>query len=53
MKDNKVFKTAIRPILLMIVGLVHFTQNLLLSIVLGICIYFLVNFIDRDFKKRR
>ena len=53
MKDNKVFKTAIRSVLLMIVGLVHFTQNLLLSIVLGICIYFLANFMDRDFKKRR
>lgn len=53
MKDNKVFKTAIAPVLLMIIGLVHFTQDLFLSIVLGICICFLAYFIDRAFKERR
>lgn len=46
MKENKAFKTAIVPVLLMIIGLIHFTQSLFLSVVMGICIYALSYFID-------
>ena len=51
MKENKVFKTAIIPVLLMIIGLIHFTHDLLLSTGTGICIYVLAYFIDQEFKK--
>lgn len=53
MEENKVFKSAIVPILLMIIGLINITHHLFLSIILGICIYILAYFIERAFKKRR
>ena len=52
MDGHKIFKTATIPIVLMIIGLKHYTQNLVVSIVAGIGIYFAVYFIDRHIKKR-
>lgn len=53
MEENEVFKSAIVPILLMVIGLITLTHHLLLSIALGICIYILAYYIERAFKKRR
>lgn len=50
--EHKIFKTAIIPVILMIVGLKHFTQNLPLSIIAGIGIYFAASFIEKFIKKR-
>lgn len=47
MDEHKIFKTAVIPIILMIIGLKHITQNLTLSIVVGIGIYLNALFIDK------
>lgn len=52
MKDHKIFKTPIIPVLLLIIGLNYYTHNLLLSIIIGICIYILASLIDHFSKKR-
>lgn len=52
MDKHKIFKTAIIPVILMIIGLNHFTKNLPLSIIAGIGIYVIASFIDRFIKKR-
>ncbi len=52
MDGHKIFKTAIIPVILMIIGLKHFTQNLPLSIIAGIGIYAIASFIDKSIKKR-
>ena len=51
MEENKIFKSAIAPILLMVIGLINFTHHLFLSIALGICTYILAYYIERAFKK--
>lgn len=48
MNGHKVFKTAAVPIILMIIGLKYYTQNLAISIAAGIGVYF----IDKHIKKR-
>jgi len=52
MGEHKIFKTTIIPVILMIVGLKHFTQNLPLSIIAGIIIYIIAFSIDKFIKKR-
>lgn len=52
MKDHKIFKTPIIPVLLLIIGLNYYTHNLLLSIIIGICIYILASLIDHFTAKR-
>ena len=52
MDEHKIFKNAAIPVILMIIGLNHYTQNLLLSIIAGIGIYAIVSSIDRFIKKR-
>ena len=47
MNEHKIFKNASIPVTLMIIGLYHYTQNLLLSIIAGIEIYVIVSSIDR------
>lgn len=44
---HKIFETGEIPVLLMVIGLKHFTQNLFLSIAVGAGIYLLASFIDR------
>lgn len=51
MKDHKIFKTPIIPILLMIIGLNYYTHNLLLSTIIGICIYSLASVIEHFLRK--
>lgn len=50
MKENKIFKTAIVRVLLIVIGLIHFTEDMPLSIEIGICIYVIAYFIDQTFK---
>ena len=52
MDEHKIFKNAAVPVILMITGLHHYTQNLLLSIIAGIGIYAIASSIDRFIKKR-
>lgn len=52
MKENKLFNTPIIPILLMLTGLMRLTHDLLLSIIIGICLYVPAYFIDRVSKKQ-
>jgi hypothetical protein len=52
MEEHKIFKTAVIPVILLIIGIKHFTQSLLLSIIAGIGIYIAASFIDRFIKKR-
>lgn len=52
MNGHKVFKTAAIPIILMIIGLKHYTQNLAISMVAGTGVYFIAYFIDKHIKKR-
>ena len=52
MDEHKIFKNAAIPVILMITGLCHCTQNLLLSVIAGIGIYALASSIDRFVKKR-
>ena len=52
MDGHKIFKNAAIPIILMTIGLYHYTQNLLLSIIAGIGIYAIASSIDRFIKKR-
>lgn len=49
MSEHKIFKTAIIPAILMIIGLKHFTPNLSLSIIAGISIFIIVSFMDKNF----
>ena len=53
MDEHKIFKNAAVPVILMITGLHHYTQNLLLSIIAGTGIYAIASSIDRFIKKRR
>lgn len=53
MKENNGFKTPIVPVLLMVAGLIHFTQDMLLSTGIGICVYAIIYFADRGFKNGR
>ncbi len=46
MDEHKIFKNAAIPVILMIIGLNHYTQNLLLSIIAGTGIYAIASFID-------
>ncbi len=52
MDEHKIFKNAAVPVILMITGLHHYTQNLLLSIIAGTGIYAIASSIDRFIKKR-
>ena len=52
MDGHKIFKNAAIPIILMLIGLYHYTQNLPLSIIAGIGIYAIASSIDRFIKKR-
>ena len=52
MDGHKIFKNATIPVILMVIGLYHYTQNLLLSIIAGIGIYTIASSIDRFMKKR-
>lgn len=47
MDGHKIFKNAAIPVILMIVGLCRYTQNLPLSIIAGIGIYAIASSIDR------
>lgn len=53
MKENKLLNTPIITVLLMLTGLMHFTHDLALSIIIGICLYVPAYFIDLMFTKRR
>ena len=52
MDGHKIFKTAAIPVVLMIIGLKHYTQNPVVSIAAGTGIYFIAYFIDKHIKKR-
>ena len=52
MKENRLFNTPIIPILLMLTGLMHFTHDLLLSIIIGVCLYVPAYFIDQASKRQ-
>lgn len=52
MDGHKIFKNGAIPVILMIIGLYHYTQNLLLSIIAGTGIYVIASSIDRFIKKR-
>lgn len=52
MDEHKIFKTAAIPIVLLIIGLKHYTKNLVVSIAVGIGIYVISYFIDKHIKKR-
>lgn len=52
MDEHKIFKTAVIPIILMVIGLKYFIPDLILSIVAGIGIYLIAFFTDRIIKKR-
>lgn len=52
MDGHKIFKNAAIPIILMLIGLYHYTQNLFLSIIIGIGIYAIASSIDKFIKKR-
>lgn len=52
MDGHKIFKNVAIPVILMIIGLYRYTQNLLLSIIAGIGIYAIASAIDRFIKKR-
>ncbi len=52
MDGHKIFKNAAIPVILMIVGLCRYMQNLPLSIIAGIGIYAIASSIDRFIKKR-
>lgn len=52
MDGHKIFKTAAIPIVLLIIGLKHYIQNLVISITVGIGIYVIAYFIDKFIKKR-
>lgn len=43
MNDHKIFKTAVRPALLMMIGVKNCTNNLFLSIIVGIVIYVIIS----------
>lgn len=51
MDGHKIFKNAAIPVILMIVGLCRYTQNLPLSIIAGIGIYAIASSIDRFIKR--
>ena len=51
MDGHKIFKNAAIPVILMIVGLCRYTQNLPLSIIAGIGIYAMASSIDRFIKR--
>ena len=51
MRENKLFNTPIIPVLLMLIGLMHFTHDLPLSIIIGICLYVPAHFIDQISKR--
>ena len=52
MDEHKIFKTAAIPIIFMIIGLEHYTQNLVFSIAAGIGIYLIICFIDGHIIKK-
>ena len=52
MDEHKIFKNTAIPVILMITGLCHYTQNVLLSIIAGIGIYAIASSVDRFIKKR-
>lgn len=52
MDGHKIFKNAAIPVILMIIGLCRYTQNLFLSIIVGIGFYAIASAIDRFIKKR-
>lgn len=47
MREHKFLNSGIVPIILLITGLVSITQDLLLSIAIGICIYTSAVFIEK------
>lgn len=49
--ENKMFKTAVIPVLLMIIGLKRYTGDLLLSIAIGTGIYIVALLLDEFIKK--
>lgn len=51
MKQNRLFNTPIILALLMLIGLMHITHDLPLSIIIGICLYVPAYLIDQVFNK--
>ena len=52
MKENRLFNTPIILVLLMLTGLIRLTHDLLLSIIIGVCLYVPAYFFDQVSKRR-
>ena len=52
MDKHKIFRTAAIPVILMITGLKHCTENLFFSIFVVTGIYLIASFLDNHIKKR-
>lgn len=47
MNENKIFKSPLRPVVMMVIGLQYVLQDIMLSVLMGICLYIAAVCVER------